>query len=156
RATGNVVVEVKLRNRLLGAGSFSRDQVGIFEKQVAGFHFRTRGAEESQIQARRLLHPEGLRQRKTSVFSFEKEDSHPVDQQCPRQAVLNRSEHLVEVSFSAQLPPKRNESFAIVITGAIEEQVDVLLNPFANGIEEQRGGDHRDDESDRSRAWNLS
>ena len=63
----------------------------------------------------------------------QQKDRHAVDQQRPRKPVHHRGQHLVEVGFCVQVASEFNQRLAVVVALAVEELVEMLLNPFSTG-----------------------
>ena len=64
-------------------------------------------------------------------FAGCQENCQAVDQQRPRQALDHRGEHGVKIGFGAKLTAKFDQGAAIVISCAIKELVEAILNPLA-------------------------
>ena len=58
-------------------------------------------------------------------------------QQSSAEAIHDGTKHLVQIRLRIQFAAELNESFSIVVAGAIKELIDALLNPFANRVEQQ-------------------
>ena len=64
-------------------------------------------------------------------------------------------EHLVEIGFGVQVAAEFDQRLPVVVTLAIEELVEALLNPVLERIEQQRGDGDGDDQSDRPGAGEV-
>ena len=85
------------------------------------------------------------------LVGVRQEDGDPVHQQGARQTVDDRAQHLVEIGLGIQVAAELDQRFAVVVTFAVEELVEILLHPVLERIEQQRrdrDGDHQADRSD--------
>jgi hypothetical protein len=57
------------------------------------------------------------------------EDRQAIDHQGARQAVDNRTEHLVEIGLGVQIAAELDQGAAVVIALAVEDLVEALLHP---------------------------
>ena len=120
---GNEVVQVELRDRVLRARRLAHHGMGVVEEQVPGGHFRPLLAEEAQVEVGNLGDAERLGQAEAvGRIRRRQEDGHAVHQQRARDAVDDRTEHLVQIELRAQFAAEFDQRLAVVVTLAVEER----------------------------------
>src|SRR5712691_6785725 len=85
-----------------------------------------------------------------------KKDCHMLYQQSSAEAIHDGTKHLVQIRLRIQFAAELNESFSVVVAGAIKELIDTFLNPFANRVEQQRSHHDRQDHARRTRTGHAS
>ncbi len=83
----------------------------------------------------------------TAIAFLGKKEREVFDLQRLQQPVADRGEHGVEIGFGAELSREFDQGEAVIVTVFVEMAVEAFLNPVANGLEEERGDEHDDDEA---------
>src|SRR3984893_5171958 len=76
------------------------------------------------------------------------EDRDAVDQQGLREAVHHRAKHGIEAHFVGERAAELDQRAAVIETIAVEKTIQARMNPFPEGLKEERGdydGDHAAD-----------
>src|ERR1017187_2802078 len=153
---GNVVVEVEPANGFTRLGSLAHRLAGVVEEQVALFPLRALHVQEVEVEsagvgdAERLGESELLR-----MLRIRQEHGHAVHQQRVREAINDRSEHVVEVGFGIQIAAKLDQRLTVVVAFLVKKLVEVVLNPVLEGVKEQCSDGNRDHQADRTGAGEV-
>ncbi len=69
------------------------------------------------------------------------------DREGLEQAVAHRSQHGVQIGFRVQLAGELHQRAPVIVAVPIEVLVQPLLNPVADGLEQERGHQHHRDQA---------
>src|SRR5437868_4304624 len=147
---GNVVVQIKTADGFLCASVLAEGLVCVVEEQVAFSDLRPFGGEEAEIElvgpgdAIRLCKMEAAR-----VVGSGGEDREARDEESLRKTLDDEVEHLIQIGLGVQVSTECDQGAAIVVALAIEELVEMLLDPILYRIEEQRSDGDGNDQAGR-------
>jgi hypothetical protein len=122
-------------------GILARQLARVLEEDMPGGVFDSRLRQERQIEPGDVRDAERLRQFKARRVAVAEENRDAIHQQRARQPVHQRGQHLVEIGLRTQLASELDQRAPVVVACAVEELVELFLNPFPYRIEQQRG-DH--------------
>ena len=121
-----------------------KEKVGFRELPIeeAEIQALVAGRGQPWIRAHGLLEPELRR----AVVLFRQEERQVLDAQGLAQALPDRRQHPVEVGFGTELAGELHQGPPVIVAVAIEIAVEPLLNPVADGLEQERRDQHDRDQ----------